>query len=479
MSKKFLLAVLVAIAATTLILAGCSSYDNDLLEANSAQSASGADKSSATAQDRAETYTVTYFADGVRNSVQVRQNDDWYVDVPHKTGYKFNGLFDRTEGGTQYVSAEGYSLAPFTDGRNVNLFAQYTPEEITVNFYNEDGSQLLGTAKVDAETRFDSIAPATLPDGTIVTAWSTEKGGEPFEEEKVLVDTDFYVRNCSYRIRLDNGFGEVKTSYVAKGEPYRLTVPERKGYGFVFWQDLDGVQYETDKDIPIEKSMTFVAKWEGNEYVVYLDPSQGALDKTTSAAVKFGDDFALPVPAREGYIFGGWYVDGERITDGKGFGLTAWNFDAAQIATARWLLQKTVFSDSTSYVITDSGRANQHMDEVQLSKLLGAPLSDYAAIGAKTVEMRFSVEIAEIEDGYQYVFLSNDTLGKNFSDELLFTECIQHGVFTVDTTLYAHEFVKRIPISQLADTFYILYGAGGISADDWNRNSIEVTFSII
>ena len=49
--------------------------------------------------------------------------------IPQKEGYEFAGLFDAEVGGTQYVNSHGASLAPFTDNRNIVLFAQFKPKQ--------------------------------------------------------------------------------------------------------------------------------------------------------------------------------------------------------------------------------------------------------------------------------------------------------------------------------------------------------------
>ena len=53
-------------------------------------------------------------------------------NIPQKEGYEFTGLYDAETGGTQYVNAQGTSLSPFTDNKNIVLFAQFRAKKYTI-----------------------------------------------------------------------------------------------------------------------------------------------------------------------------------------------------------------------------------------------------------------------------------------------------------------------------------------------------------
>ena len=49
-----------------------------------------------------------------------------------------------------------------------------------------------------------------------------------------------------------------------------------------------------------------------------LNAGGGSLTEN-KVTLTFGENFTLPVPVREGYAFGGWFlIDGTQITDGEG-----------------------------------------------------------------------------------------------------------------------------------------------------------------
>ena len=78
-------------------------------------------------------YVIQYTYDGSTYQITVEKGMPYALDtVPEKTGYTFTGLFDAETGGTQYVSAAGASLSPFTGGKNLVLFPQFKANEYTV-----------------------------------------------------------------------------------------------------------------------------------------------------------------------------------------------------------------------------------------------------------------------------------------------------------------------------------------------------------
>ena len=53
-----------------------------------------------------------------------------------------------------------------------------------------------------------------------------------------------------------------------------------------------------------------------------LNAGGGSLTEN-KVTLTFGENFTLPVPVREGYTFGGWFlIDGTQITDGEGKSLS-------------------------------------------------------------------------------------------------------------------------------------------------------------
>lgn len=98
------------------------------------------------------TYTIMY-SDGEKvHSLQVKHGEVYSIDtpLPNKEGMLFTGLFDSEIGGTQYVSKDGVSLAPFTDKRNVTLFPQFKALKYILKFdYGE--AQVTGDTQIEVD----------------------------------------------------------------------------------------------------------------------------------------------------------------------------------------------------------------------------------------------------------------------------------------------------------------------------------------
>lgn len=143
----------------------------------------------------------------------------------------------------------------------------------------------------------------------------------------------------------------------------------------------------------------------------------------------------------------------------------------------------------TAY-ITDSGRKNQKMDVVFLSNYFDAKKA-YKS-GYTKVNITFSFDVREHEDGYQYVFFYSDRNCKSnkFFDQivdefydpddpsLLYEYRFEHGGSGLDTNWSTHTFSATLKMSRLVDDLYIRYGASGYEKDDWENKNVVVTFQV-
>jgi Listeria/Bacterioides repeat len=104
----------------------------------------------------------------------------------------------------------------------------------------------------------------------------------------------------------------------------------KEGYTFGGWGASGSV---------ITENKEFNATWTANTYTITLDPRAGTVFPATKN-VTFGAAFSLPEPAREGYIFTGWYTGstgGTQITDADGKSLAVWSTANSVKLYARWV----------------------------------------------------------------------------------------------------------------------------------------------
>ena len=113
-----------------------------------------------------------------------------------------------------------------------------------------------------------------------------------------------------YTIEIENEKGEIEEIEVKYNENYNLPTLEKEGYEFVGWfTEPDGGGNQITNDMPTDDTIKklyphFIPK----EYEISFDKQDG----TESDKIKVTYDSVyenLPIPEREGYTFGGWYLD--------------------------------------------------------------------------------------------------------------------------------------------------------------------------
>ena len=131
------------------------------------------------------------------------------------------------------------------------------------------------------------------------------------------------VTRASQNSIVSNVVPQVYDSRTMSPTPYKL------GYDFLGWYD------ESDNLISeiwnYASNQSFHAKWEKHNYSIQYHLNGGINHISNPAAYDFEDSITLYDPTREGYTFGGWFIDEEfknRITqiqgaDGKNFILYA------------------------------------------------------------------------------------------------------------------------------------------------------------
>ncbi len=153
-----------------------------------------------------------------------------------------------------------------------------------------------------------------------------------------------------------------------------LPPPTRTGYTFIEWRTAEGEKFEFTTQI--DEDTTLYAHWKANEYTVTLRGEGVNLDPNP-IEVAFGTELLwgtenapLPVPARGGYTFEGWYLDADFSTTAKGTFMPAYGITLY----AKW--EATEYSivfewglESEKTTVTIDGAYNSALD---LSSVGGA-----------------------------------------------------------------------------------------------------------
>ena len=142
--------------------------------------------------------------------------------------------------------------------------------------------------------------------------------------------TTFDVKTLDFAVE-KGGKTENITFYIVVGDMYTVADfgCEREGYTFIGW--LCGGEYAAGDEITVTSDMTFVPKFEINEYrlTVYMQKRSydgRGLDYylADDKQVTFGESLGLPVPAlsgfdKAGYTFDGWFVSDRYFNDATRF----------------------------------------------------------------------------------------------------------------------------------------------------------------
>ncbi|MBE6573455.1 MAG: hypothetical protein E7652_03575 [Ruminococcaceae bacterium] len=124
-----------------------------------------------------------------------------------------------------------------------------------------------------------------------------------------------------------------------------LPTPAKKGYTFLGWySDKLCTEEITSIDAKNAAVVTVYAKWEVNAFTVtYLDMNgeafSGKLNEKTLFTHTYGVATALYNPAREGYTFGGWFIN-ENCTGSKLTSLAATTYTDDITLYAKWTANK-------------------------------------------------------------------------------------------------------------------------------------------
>lgn len=142
--------------------------------------------------------------------------------------------------------------------------------------------------------------------------------------------TTFDVKTLDFAVE-KGGKTENITFYIVVGNMYTVADfgCEREGYTFIGW--LCGGEYAAGDEITVTSDMTFVPKFEINEYRLTVYMQKRSYDGrwldyylADDKQVTFGESLGLPVPAlsgfdKAGYNFDGWFVSDRYFNDATRF----------------------------------------------------------------------------------------------------------------------------------------------------------------
>ncbi len=310
--KKFLTCFLsVALAAVMAFgVAGCGDAGNKSDEAP--------------VDDTPKEYVIQYTDDSGTHQINVTDGMPYSLEaVPARNGYTFAGLFDAEVGGTQYVSASGASLSPFTDKKNMVLFPQFKAKEYTL-FLDYQGAPVTGNREynVNYGERLPELPKNVSLEHNEFIGWFTQaqnQGNQVADKYGLLAKTS-YINETNFDlseefIYLYAGFETEKHTVtfcfdagmdteevaVPYNTPVSDIIPETRvnGNAVLTWSKTQGGEVFNGK---VTDDMVLYAV----EYapVIELDTNGG--NQIKSVVARAGSTVALPTPTKDLAKFAYW-----------------------------------------------------------------------------------------------------------------------------------------------------------------------------
>ena len=230
------------------------------------------------AQWTLNTYSVSYNANGGTGAPAAQQTSGGNVTVPNVTpvrpGYTFGGWNTQANGGGT-SRANGVTFAP---GGNMVLYAQWTPNLITIS-YNINGGT--GTTPPNGSGNYGTTIVLEGSGGftksnSVFVSWNTAADGtgtnyQAEEPNFALPTTDIVLyaiwsgTNFAIEYKPNGGSNAPGTQYATPGNNVNLapSQPTRSGYDFSGWQEVStGNVYSPGTTITMPTSnMVMVARW--------------------------------------------------------------------------------------------------------------------------------------------------------------------------------------------------------------------------
>lgn len=269
-------------------------------------------------------YTIQYTDDVGTHTITVTDGMPYSLDVvPTKTGYDFLGLYDAEVGGTQYISASGSSLAPYTDKKNMVLFPQYKAKDYTV-ILDYQGAPVTGSRQliVSYGSSLPELPKNLTGDHKEFAGWYTEAecGGIQIADEygliplvSVLNEQNFNLSGTS--VTLYAGFEMEKHTVTFCFEagmdteeiqvPYNTSisevVPETRvdGNAVLTWSKTQSGEVWNGK---VTGDMVLYAV----EYAPVIEFDSNGGDEVTPIVAREGSTIALPTPTKDLAKFSYW-----------------------------------------------------------------------------------------------------------------------------------------------------------------------------
>jgi len=261
-------------------------------------------------------FTVT-FASGVREAELVS------TDVPLVQTVKspLNLVFPTW-------SRDGYSMHwenTDTIRESCTLTPVWTANEYQITFVDEDGVTELCPKKTVSYGSVIGELPVPTSQDREFGAWRLKDEHRFIFADKVYDYTKDLILQAIWcgsdaglieYVNVGEYDGDISYPF---GQEFTLAKPTKTGYIFLGWtgDGISGDQPVLDYTIPancMERSLTFTAHWQADEYTAHFDAGANGTVEIASKKMTFDQAVGeLPQPTKEGFVFDCWTLNGLKI----------------------------------------------------------------------------------------------------------------------------------------------------------------------
>lgn len=329
-----------------------------------------------------EKYTISLNLNGgiseFREVIEYTEDTETFkLLTPVKKGYKFDGWYTNKN----FTGETIEEISKGTSG-DKEIFAKWELEEYKIK-YNLNGgnlSNLVNNYTIESE---DFVISRAVKKNYIFVGWrdnDTKKLNSVITINKgTYGDKEFTAvfAPINYKIdyELNGGYLNKPINKYNVESNITLPIPSKNGYKFIGW--FTNNEFNGDTVTNIYKGTVgdkkYYAKWEIENYTVSYELNSGVQgDNVVDSYNIESDTIILPFPSKEGYSFGGWYLN-NKFTGSAYTVLEKGNY-GNKTYYAKWNKFKEYTNEEIINIVTDNSKYDDvkslfvHGDGIDFSK---------------------------------------------------------------------------------------------------------------